>query len=299
MRGLLPRHGRWRQEAQGRAETDRSRANGRCSRAEVAGEVLGSRVTGEGTTRIGAYEGYEVRFVVEVKQKENERAKSWGRAVSLPNPDDSNNGVTLFILGSTAAPELKEEKDLCIKGDLPVILKVVQVRQARPTVRSADRHVWKGQPRADRTDLFDYCPTGACHGYRFRRDCSGYLCRAGTVCDLPRRRTARWPSPRGRGGRKPAGLHQLQDRLDGADRAENIMSTFFHRLSARLKLNRPEGTRAGNFVTVERSITGKDGEYTLENFNVGFYSGKGTGRQGAPTGADSEARRAVGRRAEG
>lgn len=186
-------------------------------KAEIAVEVLGSRVTGEGTTKIGAYEGYEVRFVVEGKQKENDPAKSWGRAVRLPNPNDSNTGVTLYILGSSTAPELKEEKDLGIKGELPIILKSFKFATAQPA---------KGPDAKKAVKTFTNSRTS----------------------------------------------------LTG-DRAAHYVDFSFD-YPADWNLERPKGDRERNFVTAERSIKRKDGDYTLENLSVGFYSGKGTGDKG-------------------
>ena len=42
--------------------------------------------------------------------------------ILIPNPDGSENGIAMFMLGTVAAPELKAEKDLGVKGELPTIL---------------------------------------------------------------------------------------------------------------------------------------------------------------------------------
>ena len=91
-------------------------------KAFVAKSFPDAKVTGEGLTKVGAYDGYELRFAFEIKPKTGEPLNVWGRIILVPNPDAKANGVMLAMLGTSVALELKTEKDLGTKGDLPVIL---------------------------------------------------------------------------------------------------------------------------------------------------------------------------------
>jgi hypothetical protein len=84
--------------------------------------------TREGLTTLGDLSGYEVRFTGAYPQKvKGQEFKYWGRMILIPNPDGSENGLMLFMLGTVAAPELKAEKDLGVNGELPVILNSFKV----------------------------------------------------------------------------------------------------------------------------------------------------------------------------
>ena len=48
--------------------------------------------------------------------------KIWGRAIFLPPPAGQTDGVTLLMLATSLAPELKSVDDVGVKGELPMIL---------------------------------------------------------------------------------------------------------------------------------------------------------------------------------
>ncbi len=78
--------------------------------------------TSEGETKVGLYEGYEFRFEGLSQQTDKGQFKIWGRAIFLPPVDGGKNGVTLLMLTTSLAPELKSVDDVGEKGDLPMLL---------------------------------------------------------------------------------------------------------------------------------------------------------------------------------
>jgi hypothetical protein len=76
----------------------------------------------EGDTKVGVYKGYEFRFESVSKNTVNGDVNVWGRVVLLPPPNGGSNGVTLLMLTTSLAPELKSIDDVGEKGDLPMLL---------------------------------------------------------------------------------------------------------------------------------------------------------------------------------
>lgn len=77
----------------------------------------------EGKTTINGIEGYEFRFLATGRSTEKGNFNIWGRVVYLPPGDEkSTKGVTLYMLTTSLAPELKSVDDVGVKGELPVIL---------------------------------------------------------------------------------------------------------------------------------------------------------------------------------
>ena len=82
----------------------------------------GYRKVSEGETKVGVYDGYEFRFESLSQNTAKGDLKLWGRVVFLPPQDDSKNGVTLLMLATSLAPELKTVDDVGKKGELPMLL---------------------------------------------------------------------------------------------------------------------------------------------------------------------------------
>jgi hypothetical protein len=76
----------------------------------------------KGETKAGVYEGYEFRFQAISRNTVNGDVKLWGRLVFLPPVDGGKNGVTLLMLATSLAPELKSVDDVGVKGELPMVL---------------------------------------------------------------------------------------------------------------------------------------------------------------------------------
>ena len=90
--------------------------------AEFAKTVPEYRKVSQGETKVGVYNGYELRFAGVSRNTAKGDIKIWGRVVFLPPPDGGKNGVTLLMLATSLAPELKSVDDLGEKGELPIIL---------------------------------------------------------------------------------------------------------------------------------------------------------------------------------
>jgi len=76
----------------------------------------------EGETKAGVYDGYEFRFESTSRNTAKGDLKVWGRVIFLPPVDGGKNGVTLLMLATSLAPELRSIDDVGAKGELPMIL---------------------------------------------------------------------------------------------------------------------------------------------------------------------------------
>jgi hypothetical protein len=90
--------------------------------AQFEKKFPGYRKVSEGQTKAGVYDGYEFRFEGLSPNTAKGDLKLWGRVVFLPPQDDSKNGITLLMLATSLAPELKSVKDVGEKGELPMVL---------------------------------------------------------------------------------------------------------------------------------------------------------------------------------
>src|SRR5207245_7182734 len=90
--------------------------------AEFARTVHEYRKVSQGETKVGVYNGYELRFAGVSRNTAKGDIKIWGRVVFLPPPDGGKNGVTLLMLATSLAPELKSVNDVGVKGELPMML---------------------------------------------------------------------------------------------------------------------------------------------------------------------------------
>lgn len=80
------------------------------------------RKVSEGMTKAGVYEGYEFRFEGMSRDTAKGDLNLWGRVIFVPPVDGSKNGVTLLMLATSLAPELKKVEDVGVKGELPMLL---------------------------------------------------------------------------------------------------------------------------------------------------------------------------------
>lgn len=76
----------------------------------------------EGETKAGAYDGYEFRFEAMSRNTSKGDLKLWGRLIFVPPVNGGKNGVTLLMLATSLAPELKTVTDVGRKGELPMML---------------------------------------------------------------------------------------------------------------------------------------------------------------------------------
>jgi len=82
----------------------------------------GYRKVSEGETKVGVYDGYEFRFEGMSKDTAKGDLKLWGRVIFLPPQDGGKDGVTLLMLATSLASELRSVDDVGVKGELPMML---------------------------------------------------------------------------------------------------------------------------------------------------------------------------------
>jgi hypothetical protein len=82
--------------------------------------------TWEGPTKVNSLEGYEFRFEGLSRNTPRGDIRMWGRVMFVPPQDGSTNGVTIVMLATSLAPEIRSENDVGLKGEAPVILKSFQ-----------------------------------------------------------------------------------------------------------------------------------------------------------------------------
>ena len=80
------------------------------------------RKVAEHETKVGPYDGYEFRFEGLSQMTDKGQFKIWGVAIFLPPVDGGKNGVTLLMLATSLAHELKSVNDVGVKGELPMML---------------------------------------------------------------------------------------------------------------------------------------------------------------------------------
>lgn len=80
------------------------------------------RKVSEGSVKVGAYDGYEFRFESISRNTEHGDIKIWGRVIFLPPVNGGTSGVTLLMLATSLADELKNVNDVGVKGELPMML---------------------------------------------------------------------------------------------------------------------------------------------------------------------------------
>ncbi|HEV2914178.1 MAG TPA: hypothetical protein VGX92_12930 [Pyrinomonadaceae bacterium] len=88
------------------------------------------RKISEGETSINSISGYEFRFQSVSRGTEKGDITIWGRIVLLPpGVEGDKRGVTLLMLATSVAPELKSIDDVGVRGELPVILNSFKLGQ--------------------------------------------------------------------------------------------------------------------------------------------------------------------------
>jgi len=81
------------------------------------------RKVSEGPTKVNSLDGYEFRFESMSRNTAHGDIQIWGRAIFLRPPGGGENGVTLMMLATSLAPEIRSENDVGIKGETPLILR--------------------------------------------------------------------------------------------------------------------------------------------------------------------------------
>ena len=89
--------------------------------SQFAKDYPGYEKVSEGPTKAGPYDAYEFRFSAVYRNTERGDVKIWGRVMFVP-PVEGKKGVTLLMLASSLATEVKGPGDVGVKGDLPLML---------------------------------------------------------------------------------------------------------------------------------------------------------------------------------
>ena len=90
--------------------------------AQLAKKFPEYRKVSEGATKVGVYDGYGFRFESISRNTDRGNINLWGRVIILPPAGGSRDGVTLLMLATSLAPELKSVDDVGVKGELPMML---------------------------------------------------------------------------------------------------------------------------------------------------------------------------------
>jgi hypothetical protein len=71
---------------------------------------------------VAGYKAHELRFSSQMAGTPKGDITIWGRCVFIPDPAGGRDGVTLMMLATNLADGLTSDKDVGVKGELPVIL---------------------------------------------------------------------------------------------------------------------------------------------------------------------------------
>ncbi|HZI48114.1 MAG TPA: hypothetical protein VFD75_09995 [Pyrinomonadaceae bacterium] len=80
------------------------------------------RKVSEGPTKVGTYDGYELRFEGQSEGTEKGDLTIWGRVVWLPSSEGSKTGVALLMFATSLTPDVHSIDDVGVKGELPMLL---------------------------------------------------------------------------------------------------------------------------------------------------------------------------------
>ncbi len=80
------------------------------------------RKVSDGPTKVGSYDGYELRFESTSRGTDKGDLTIWGREIFFPPREGEKTGVKFLILTTSLAPELKSIDDVGVKGELPMVL---------------------------------------------------------------------------------------------------------------------------------------------------------------------------------
>jgi len=89
--------------------------------AQLAKSLPNYRKVSEGPTQVNALKAYDFHFTG-VSKDAGQELPYWGRAIFLPSGRENKNGVTIIMLVTAKAGDVKSEEDVGVKGDMPLIL---------------------------------------------------------------------------------------------------------------------------------------------------------------------------------
>jgi hypothetical protein len=82
----------------------------------------------EGEMKFGKYDGYGFEFSSNIPHPKKEKVACWGRVILLaPSAIGQKHGLSIIMLATSEAPELRSINNLGVKGQLPVLINSFRV----------------------------------------------------------------------------------------------------------------------------------------------------------------------------
>jgi Flp pilus assembly protein TadD len=96
--------------------------------AQVAKGFPEYKLSREGDMTLGQYAGYGFDFTSKLRHPTKDQVDCWGRIIFIaPSAIRQEHGLSIIMLATSEAPELKSLADLGVKGQLPVIINSFKV----------------------------------------------------------------------------------------------------------------------------------------------------------------------------
>ena len=97
-------------------------------RASIAKGFPEYKLNREGDMKFGKYDGFGFEFTSKLPHPSKGKVDCWGRVILLaPSEIGQDHGLSIVMLATSEAPELKSLADLGVKGQLPVIINSFKV----------------------------------------------------------------------------------------------------------------------------------------------------------------------------
>jgi hypothetical protein len=91
--------------------------------AQLAKSLPNYKKVSEGPTLVNSLKAYDFHFTGVSKDEGQEDLPYWGRAIFIPpGKDNEKSGVTIIMLATGRAAEIKNEDDVGVKGEMQLIL---------------------------------------------------------------------------------------------------------------------------------------------------------------------------------
>jgi hypothetical protein len=91
--------------------------------AQLAKSLPNYKKVSEGPTLINSLKAYDFHFTGVSKDPERGDLPYWGRAIFIPaGNENEKSGVTIIMLATARADDVKNEEDVGVKGDMALIL---------------------------------------------------------------------------------------------------------------------------------------------------------------------------------
>ncbi len=93
----------------------------------------------EGEMKFGKYSGYGFEFSSTIPHPQKKKVACWGRVILLsPSAIKSDHGLSIIMLATSEASELKGLADLGVKGQLPILIESFRVNETKSQKKSEE-----------------------------------------------------------------------------------------------------------------------------------------------------------------